>query len=111
MAATATENSMPKIRVKSKVLGTYRSLSPRIEAELLRIAQEAVTNAVRHAQPTQIALELRFGARELEMTIQDDGCGFNGQPHPQSAGPEGHFGLTGFHARTRCRGRRYARHR
>jgi ligand-binding sensor domain-containing protein/signal transduction histidine kinase len=99
MAATATDNSVPRIRVKSKVSGAYRPLAPKTEAELIRIAQEAVTNAVRHARPAQIAVELRFGARELEMTIQDDGCGFDGQPHPQSSGPEGHFGLTGMRER------------
>ncbi len=98
MAMTATENSAQKICVKSKVAGTYRPLSPKTEAELLRIAQEAVTNAVRHAKPSQIALELRFGARDLEMTIQDDGCDRR-HPHPLSAGPEGHFGLTGMRER------------
>jgi len=100
MAATATQNAVPRIRVKSKVSGTYRPLAPKTEAELLRIAQEAVTNAVRHARPAQIAVELRFSARDLEMTIQDDGCGFDGQPHPQSSGPDGHFGLTGMRERT-----------
>ncbi|AXC11341.1 putative two-component system sensor kinase [Acidisarcina polymorpha] len=99
MAATATERSTSKIRVKSKVSGAYRPVSPKAEAELLRIAQEAVTNAVRHAQPVHIAIELRFGARDLLMTIQDDGCGFNGQLHPQSSGPQGHFGLAGMRER------------
>ncbi len=99
MAAATTENAVPKIRVKSKVTGTYHPLAPKTEAELLRIAQEAVTNAVRHGKPSQIALDLRFGVRDLEMTIQDDGCGFDGQPHPQSTGPAGHFGLTGMRER------------
>jgi len=100
MTASAAQHAVPRIRVKSKVSGTYRPLAPKTEAELLRIAQEAVTNAVRHAKPEHIAIELRFGARDLEMTIQDDGCGFDGQPHPQSSGPEGHFGLTGMRERT-----------
>lgn len=99
IAAAATENISPKIRMKAKVSGTYRPLPPKTEAELLRIAQEAVTNAVRHAAPANIAIELRFGGRDLEMTIQDDGRGFDGLPHPQSSGPEGHFGLTGMRER------------
>jgi ligand-binding sensor domain-containing protein/signal transduction histidine kinase len=101
MANLATERSMPRIRVKSSVSGTYRPLPPKAEAELLRIAQEAVTNAVRHAKPEHIAIELRFGVRDLHMTIQDDGCGFDGQPHPQSFGPAGHFGLTGMRERAK----------
>ncbi len=99
MAAAAAENSAPKIRVNSKVSGIYRPLPPKTEAELLRIAQEAVANAVRHAKPERIAIEIRFGARDLEMTIEDDGSGFDGLPHPQSSGPEGHFGLAGMRER------------
>jgi signal transduction histidine kinase len=99
MAASATENSTPRIRVNSKVTGVYRPLSPKAETELLKIAQEAVTNAVRHAEPNHIAIELCFGAHELQMTIQDDGRGFDGRPHPQSTGPQGHFGLAGMNER------------
>ncbi len=104
MAARATESSDAggsgeKIRVISRVLGTYRPLPPRTEAELLRIAQEAVTNAIRHGQPARIDLELRFAAREVQLTIADDGRGFDGQPHPQSSGPQGHFGLAGMRER------------
>ena len=99
MTTSATENSVPRIKVKAKVSGTYRPLAPKTEAELLRIAQEAVTNSVRHAKPTQIAIELRFELRELQMIIYDNGCGFDGQPHPQSSGPDGHFGLMGMRER------------
>ena len=99
MAAKATSGAVPRINVKSKISGTYRPIAPKTEAELLRIAQEAVNNAVRHAKPSQIEIVIRFGQRELQMTIQDDGCGFDGQPHPQSAGPAGHFGLSGMRER------------
>jgi ligand-binding sensor domain-containing protein/signal transduction histidine kinase len=108
MAAATTEGATPKIRVKSKISGTYRPLAPRTEAELLRIAQEAVTNAVRHAQPERIEIELRFGARELQMAIHDDGCGFDGQPHPESSGPAGHFGMAGMRERAAQIGARFA---
>jgi ligand-binding sensor domain-containing protein/signal transduction histidine kinase len=99
MAAKSTAGAMPKIKVKSRISGTYRPIAPKIEAELLRIAQEAVANAVRHAAPSQIEITLRFSARDLQMSVQDDGRGFDGQPHPQSSGPEGHFGLAGMRER------------
>ncbi len=97
MATRATAST--SIKTQSKVGGAYRPLPARVESELLRIAQEAVTNAVRHAHPQHISLELRFAVRQLRLTIQDDGCGFSGQPHPNSSGPEGHFGLTGMRER------------
>lgn len=99
LTARATEGSVPRIKLKSKISGAYRPIAPKTEAELLKIAQEAVTNAVRHAKPSHIEIVLRFGERDLQMTIQDDGCGFDGQPHPQSSGPEGHFGLAGMRER------------
>ncbi len=87
MATRATAST--SIKTQSKVGGAYRPLPARVESELLRIAQEAVTNAVRHANPRHISLELRFAVRQLRLTIEDDGCGFSGQPHPKSSGPEG----------------------
>ena len=97
MAAEATAGSA--VKVQSKISGAYRPLATKAEAELVRIAQEAVTNAVRHANPCRIAIELRFDPRQLQMTIQDDGCGFDGLAHPRSSGPNGHFGLTGMRER------------
>jgi ligand-binding sensor domain-containing protein/signal transduction histidine kinase len=108
MAAVATETSDPPIKVKAKVSGAYRPLSPRTEAELLRIAQEAVINAVRHAKPTQVAIELRFAPDQLNMTIHDNGCGFDEHAHPQSSGPDGHFGLTGMRERAEQIGAAFA---
>ncbi len=99
MATAMTGRTIPAIEVKSKASGIYRQLSQRTEGELLKIAQEAVTNAVRHGQPSLIVIELRFSLRELLMMIRDNGCGFDGQSHSQSSGPEGHFGLTGMRER------------
>lgn len=42
-----------------------------------RITQEAVTNAIRHARPASIEIELRCESGMLQLTIRDDGCGFN----------------------------------
>lgn len=48
-----------------------------IEDALFRIAQEAVSNAVRHAQPTRISLTLHRSGSDLSLTVADDGSGFD----------------------------------
>jgi signal transduction histidine kinase len=52
-----------------------KSLPPRVEHELLRIAQEAIHNAVRHANPTLIAVSLRWDAPNLVLQVKDNGSG------------------------------------
>jgi len=44
---------------------------------LYRIAQEAVSNAVRHGDATRIKISLASGADQIRLRIQDDGVGFN----------------------------------
>jgi len=48
-----------------------------IEDALFRIAQEAVSNAVRHGQPSRIAVTLRRSGSELALTVADNGLGFD----------------------------------
>jgi signal transduction histidine kinase len=84
------------IHTQMQVSGTYRPLEPSVEAELLRIAQEAMVNAVRHAEPSEIQLRLRFDQQRLELIVSDNGKGFAGSP-PDSR--SGHFGLTGMRER------------
>ncbi|HEY8993559.1 MAG TPA: sensor histidine kinase, partial [Lacunisphaera sp.] len=63
---------------------------------LLRIAQEATTNAVRHAMPSRITLELDYRADSVVLTIVDDGIGCS----PDDAlNRRGHFGLRGIRGR------------
>jgi signal transduction histidine kinase len=52
-------------------------LSPRIEHTLLRIAQEAVANAARHANATMITLTLEPQPQDVSLTITDNGKGFD----------------------------------
>ena len=60
-------------------------LRPEIEAELLRITQEAMTNAVRHAQATAIDVTCRVTAPSAEIMVRDDGRGL-GPGRPDSYG-------------------------
>jgi signal transduction histidine kinase/ligand-binding sensor domain-containing protein len=95
MAAQMGGAGQPKVAVQ--VRGTYRPLAARTEDELLRIAQEAVTNAIRHAEASSIDVELAFDRSLLRMTISDNGKGFS--PNGTTTGVNGHFGLKGMHER------------
>ena len=52
-----------------------KSLPPRVQHELLRIAQEAIHNAVRHASPTLVEVALQWDAPNLILQVQDNGSG------------------------------------
>jgi signal transduction histidine kinase len=74
------------------------TLTPATQHNLLRIAQEAITNAVKHANATRIEVSLAVHPATIELTIADDGCGFDAT---QSANLAGHFGLRGMQARAK----------
>jgi signal transduction histidine kinase len=84
-------------RVYLQVKGTYRPVKRNIEDELLRIGQEAVSNAVRHAEATRIDVQLVYADSRVSLEVADDGRGF--APTPNGAGPEGHYGLRGMRER------------
>jgi signal transduction histidine kinase len=52
-------------------------LAPELETTCFRIAQEALHNVVRHAQASQVVVELRRRDTLLELSIRDDGKGFD----------------------------------
>ena len=79
-----------------RVRGKLRRLPPVTENSLLRIGQEAITNAVKYAQAKNILVALDFEARQVRLSVSDDGKGFNVQSPPPS---EGGFGLTGMRER------------
>ncbi|WP_167680780.1 sensor histidine kinase [Rhodocyclus gracilis] len=77
--------------------------SPEIELCCLRVAQEAITNALRHAQATQIKVELVFEHDELRLSVRDNGTGFtpptSSDKHP-TAGAPSPLGLIGMRERS-----------
>ncbi len=84
-------------KVYLQVKGTYRPVSRKIEDELLRIGQEAVANAVRHAAATRIDVQLMYEGKRVSLEVRDDGQGF--EPSPRHSGPEGHYGIRGMQER------------
>lgn len=66
-----------------------------VQAALYLIAREAVVNAVRHANPRRISLALIYSGARVEVTIRDDGSGFDPNREPQT----GHLGAIGMRER------------
>jgi signal transduction histidine kinase len=77
--------------------GDEPHLGSTIKHNLLRIAQEAITNAVRHSGADRIVVSLDFHAGQAVMEIADNGKGFD--PAEVIADGIGHFGLRGLRAR------------
>jgi signal transduction histidine kinase len=76
--------------------GRSRRLAPVLENNILRVGQEAISNAVRHANAKSISVNLVFGHREFCLNVKDDGCGFDPAKPPPG---EGGFGLVGMRER------------
>jgi signal transduction histidine kinase len=72
-----------------------KSLPPSTQHELLRIAQEAIHNAVRHAHPTSIEVSLQWDAPNLILQVKDNGSGISSVSLDKSEG----FGLTNMRTR------------
>jgi signal transduction histidine kinase/ligand-binding sensor domain-containing protein len=100
VARELTSGGQPRVEVA--VHGAPRRLSVAAEHHLFRIAQEALTNAVRHAEASRVAVSLAFAGGGVELAVSDDGRGI------PSGKPEGgfHFGLSGMRERARALGSR-----
>jgi signal transduction histidine kinase len=88
-----------RLQVEVTAQGRVRPLPELIEENLLRVAQEALTNIIKHSQATRATIALDYGPQNVRLHIQDNGSGFVLENH---AGPrEGHFGLLGISERTK----------
>jgi signal transduction histidine kinase len=64
------------LKVKFEIAGERCRLESIVETALYRIAQEALTNAARHAEVKEAVLKLTFNSEEVSMAIIDQGVGF-----------------------------------
>ena len=65
------------IHVELAMVGEPRPLRERLEEELLRMAQEMLTNALRHGKARWVRVVLQFEGRQVRLSIEDDGRGFD----------------------------------
>jgi ligand-binding sensor domain-containing protein/signal transduction histidine kinase len=88
-----------QVKVTTEFQGPEVRLPSVLSHNLLRIAQESLHNAIRHAQPNSIVVQLCYGAEAVTLRVKDDGCGFVHQK--SQLANEGHFGILGMTERAR----------
>jgi signal transduction histidine kinase len=80
------------LAVDLSVEGTPRALPEALDLSAYRIVQEALTNTLKHARASRAAITVRYGTRDLEVEVADDGVGSSGVP-------SGGHGLIGMRER------------
>jgi two-component system NarL family sensor kinase len=98
-----TAEAVPLVQYGYTPAYHFPALPARIEAGLYRVAQEALTNAHKHAGARQIEMTLTADEQCVRLVVQDDGCGFDPDMVTQTSGL-GHFGLTGMAERVKLLG-------
>ncbi len=84
----------PQIEFKFQVYGQDKRLETNYEVALFRLAQEAVQNAIKHAEATVIIVKLELLNDKGTLTVRDNGRGFDPQKQP-----DGSFGIMGMNER------------
>ena len=91
--AMALQRLVERSNVADRLRCDFRSdcvpeerLPPKVQHELLRIAQEAISNAVRHAKPTVVTVTLRWDTPNLILQVKDNGSGITKDRLEESEG-------------------------
>ena len=86
------------IKIEARIDGTECDVAEEVAGNLLLVAQEAIHNAIQHADATIIDLKVTFGRDgSITVVVRDDGLGF--EPGSQPGSGQGHFGLEGMRDR------------
>ena len=83
-----------RTRFDIAIIGKVDDLPPSVCASLYRIAQEAITNAAKHAQARRVQLRLEAGHADIVLSVEDDGEATGG-----SLAPKAGMGLLGMQER------------
>lgn len=93
LSRLAAREDFGALKPRVTVGGAYCALDPSLEREILRIAQEALTNVLHHARAGKVLVELHYSSDTLMLAIEDDGVGFE---VAEVAEKPGHYGLVGM---------------
>jgi signal transduction histidine kinase len=94
------------VQIEFHRLGEEHRLSHEIELSLYRMAQEALSNVVRHSQAKRADVHIAFEKQGIELEVNDNGIGFDVPKSPTDFAAKGHFGLLGIRERAELIGAR-----
>jgi signal transduction histidine kinase len=99
-ALTGLQEELPPgcgARLRIFVKGEPKLLNPAVQEQIYQIGREAVVNAWRHSEATDIAAEVEYLPRRLRLVVRDNGRGID--PQIVRSGKIAHWGLTGMRER------------
>ena len=92
--------------VRVEINGKERPVASAVKTALFRIAQEALTNVVKHANARNASINLTYGPNAVRVQVTDDGRGFDARSMASSERPS--WGLTGMQERATLLGGKFA---
>ncbi len=104
LARETSQNS--GIQIEFHKSGEEQRLSHEVELTLYRMAQEALSNVVRHSQARRADVHISFEKQGIELEVSDNGIGFDMPKSPTDFASKGHFGLLGIRERAELIGAR-----
>lgn len=90
--------------VVTEVIGHVNEVTGDLAITCFRVAQEALTNSLKHSRARRIRIGLSRSERALELVIRDDGIGFDVAMTLEQAAVRGHLGLLGMKERVQILG-------
>ncbi len=92
-----TRSNLPRVHIEADP--AMGRCDPTLETACFRIAQEALTNALRHSQAANVYLSLGLQATSLRLAVRDDGLGFDASAARTRAEGGASLGILGMHER------------
>jgi ligand-binding sensor domain-containing protein/signal transduction histidine kinase len=84
------------IPIECRITGSPVKLGEQATHEIVMAVKEAIANAITHADPSTIQIDVRFSGQEVAIEIRDDGCGFEPGSTQSNVG---HYGILGMQER------------
>jgi two-component system sensor histidine kinase UhpB len=96
------------LRIDVAVSGEERALNPSVKIALFRVAQEALTNVIKHSGAQDVWMRLNYNEEHVRLQVEDNGCGFAADGHAYASRPA--WGLLGMQERAALLNGRFTVH-